>query len=197
MMTEKELKTFQCEKCPHKTKYRHNLELHVKAVHENIRDHTCKICGNSFRDKRGLINHENAVHKKIRVYICQKCPYKASQKGQLDRHVRAYHDGIRRFACSLCSYKAYHKCTLDAHVKSVHNKIKEQCQLCDFSASDADLRRHIKKQHLQMKYCCENKFCRYVGTTREKLENHMNSCRKEIGNKAFKCMECDGGKFFS
>ena len=56
-------KKFKCEKCPFKSFRRPNLKMHIKQVHEKIRDYVCDDCGYSSSQKATLVRHTATVQK--------------------------------------------------------------------------------------------------------------------------------------
>ena len=68
--------------------YKGNLKQHVKAVHENIREHACNSCGKRFLQKNKLKRHTETVHEKIRVFKCDSCGKTFGMKGKLTSHLK-------------------------------------------------------------------------------------------------------------
>lgn len=89
-------------KCDYKCSLNADLQKHIKAVHDKIKDFECtypkcvKCSTNSH-----LQQHIKSVHDKIRDFECPypDCDYKCSVNAGLQRHINAVHDGIQDFEC--------------------------------------------------------------------------------------------------
>jgi hypothetical protein len=86
-----------------------NLEVHIKAVHENIKDHNCTQCYFASFIKSSLILHIKVVHKNNRDHKCHKCDYAASKMYRLPLHIKSVHENINDHQCSLCKYSTSSK----------------------------------------------------------------------------------------
>jgi KRAB domain-containing zinc finger protein len=63
--------------------------MHVKSVHDKIRDHTCTTCDYAASDKRYLENHVKYVHYDIKDHKCTQCDYAALRKKTLVKHIKS------------------------------------------------------------------------------------------------------------
>ena len=66
-------KSFQCDLCPKKFKYKGNLTYHGRSVHESYRPLKCQSCPAKFSHKNDMKKHFEAVHEKKRPYSCVLC----------------------------------------------------------------------------------------------------------------------------
>ena len=115
----------KCELCSSQVV---NLKRHIKAVHDNIRDHICKDCGHAFSDKgnftKHLSKHEKSVHKirdkKIKRKQ-QKCDHCSSEVVDLKRHIKSVHDNIRDHICNRCGHAFSDKGNFAKHLKKHKN----------------------------------------------------------------------------
>jgi hypothetical protein len=137
---------FKCDKCDYKCSTKSNLNIHIKQVHDKIKDIKCNLCDYKCSRKYDLNKHIKSVHDKIKDIKCDLCEFKCSQKVNLDRHIKMVHDKIKDIKCDLCDYKCSTKGNLDQHIKLVHDKIKDwECNLCEFKCSQkGTLDNHIK-----------------------------------------------------
>ena len=72
---EKKVKLFQCDRigpCQYQTRRSKDLKMHIKAVHDKIKDQVCGECGASFSYPFYLKKHKKDVHKKIEKSLCYK-----------------------------------------------------------------------------------------------------------------------------
>ena len=76
---------YPCKQCNTELTTRSSLNLHVRSVHERIRNHECTLCGSKFRSESDLKVHDDSIHRNIR-YPCDQCDYKATQKSSLKTH---------------------------------------------------------------------------------------------------------------
>jgi len=90
--------------------------------------------------------HIKHVHDKIKNVQCSKCDYKCSTNGNLKSHIKRVHDKIKDFECSKCDFKTSTNSDLKTHNKAVHDKIKDfKCDRCDLKFSrNSSLKTHIK-----------------------------------------------------
>ena len=106
------LKRFRCEQCEYRASHKHHLKMHVKQVHDKIKDVKCDI---------------------------DQCEYVCSHKHHLKMHAKQVHDKIRDVKCDIdqCEYTCSLKHHLKMHVKQVHDKIKDvKCDKCDYICSE-------------------------------------------------------------
>lgn len=111
------IKNLKCPECEYKTDRTENMSKHVKQVHDKIKDFKCDQCKYECSTKHILQEHIKMVHDKIKNHECPKCDFKASTNRQILRHIKAVHDRIRDNECPKCDFKASEKCTLQAHIK--------------------------------------------------------------------------------
>jgi very-short-patch-repair endonuclease len=93
-----------------------------------------------------LNRHIKAVHNKIKDIECDQCDCKYSTNGELKRHIEMVHNNIKDFECDQCDYKCYTNGSLKAHVKQVHDKIKDfECDRCDYRCTTrGSLKEHVR-----------------------------------------------------
>ena len=140
-----------CRECGYVAKKESHLRLHIKGVHEKIKDHVCTECGYAAARIDTLKNHMASVHKKgERQYKCEKCPYTSGNRNIYFDHIKAVHEKIKDYVCQECGYAASRKFTLKSHRLAVHNLGGEQykCKHCTFTAySNMKVWYHVQKVH--------------------------------------------------
>ena len=55
---------FVCPLCGIVMKYKHNLQKHVREIHQGSQDYTCDVCGRKFSRKYNLQHHQMTVHRR-------------------------------------------------------------------------------------------------------------------------------------
>ena len=83
----------KCDQCDKDFSRKGDLNTHVKAVHDKIKDVECPECESKFSRKGDLKQHIKAVHDKIKDVECDKCEYKCSKKSVLNQHQKYYCNG--------------------------------------------------------------------------------------------------------
>ena len=78
----------QCPKCDSKFSQKGHLNVHIKMIHDKIKDFECPNCDSKFSTKGSLTRHIKQVHDKIKDFECPKCNSKFSTKGHLTRHIK-------------------------------------------------------------------------------------------------------------
>ena len=165
---------FLCEKCPYVSSYKSHLKVHVKSVHENVREFKCEECSYEANQKSTLKRHVNGVHEKLQPYKCNKCPYTATYKSSLNRHAAKYHAGEGQLKCEICPFSAFSVSELKMHQKTIHVKVKDfNCDLCGYSSSlSHNLQRHIRGhlgvQSFSCSDCTRRRHRRFFGGFRLK-----------------------------
>ncbi|KAK3915461.1 Longitudinals lacking protein, isoform G [Frankliniella fusca] len=107
---------FQCPHCPHRSKRRSNLGIHMRRRHPDFEinwegawpgnyanaandisqeslsgaQYRCG-CGNSYRYERNLKMHQKRECGKEPSIICPHCSYRSKQKSHMKRHIRCKH----------------------------------------------------------------------------------------------------------
>ena len=80
-----------------------NLRRHIEMVHEGKKSISqCTICGNTFRSSGYLKIHMRAIHDKIRQWKCEHCPMDFAHKQSWIDHVAHIHNGVN-WICDLCN----------------------------------------------------------------------------------------------
>merc|ERR1712061_499116 len=84
-------KTYQCESCEYRGATHSALKAHMRAVHENIRNHRCEYCEFTSFASSALKRHILAIHEKKKPFECDKCSFKSSYKESLELHLANKH----------------------------------------------------------------------------------------------------------
>ena len=135
----------KCDKCDFKGV---SLKLHIKSVHDKIKDNVCQECGYACSEKNTLDNHIKSVHLKLKDYVCEECGSAFFSNAKLQLHKQSVHLNMRNYICEQCG-KAYNtKEGLKMHKNVVHLKIKKfVCQCGYATALSGNLKKHKATVH--------------------------------------------------
>ena len=185
------------EKCDYKCSSNRDLKIHIKSVHNNIKDFECPKCDYKSSSNAHLLQHVKSVHDNIRDFECTypNCGLKFTGNSQLRNHVKAVHDKIRDFECTYpdCKFTCSTNGNLQIHYKMVHDRIKDfECPHCDFTCStNGNLQLHIKMIHDKIKnFECQK--CEFKCSANSDLQRHINICTglRNISSGEFKTIQC-------
>ena len=62
-----------CQICKKSFTTKRTLKLHVKTVHDELKEYQCNICGKTFGNKSKLQFHIKRVHYSIKPHKCVSC----------------------------------------------------------------------------------------------------------------------------
>ena len=176
-MVHDKLKDFKCNLCDYKCSMNNSLKRHIKQVHDKIKDFECSICDYKCSDNNSLKQHIKAVHNKIKDFECVICDYRCSDNSSLKKHIKQIHDKIKDFECSICDYKCSTKGDLKKHIKQVHDKIKDfECSICDYKCSDNNSLKQHIKQIHDKIKDFECSICHYKCSSNSDLTRHIKTC---------------------
>ena len=111
----KKIGDFQCPHCNKTFSSKQYMKVHIKKVHDMIRDHMCDICSKTFATPKDLANHQ-FVHTGEKQYPCHICGKSYQSKDYLIIHTRM-HTGEKPYFCELCG-----KSFSDPSSYAVHKK---------------------------------------------------------------------------
>ena len=84
--------SFSCKSCDKKYKQFKGLKLHIKAIHEKLKEFSCISCGKSFTQSHSLRRHTKIVHKGQKLHKCDSCDSSFTQSHSLKIHRKSFHD---------------------------------------------------------------------------------------------------------
>ena len=70
--------------------------------------------------------HMKTVHENVRDKHCPYCDYTAAIAGRITNHIKNLHKGENKnYECPHCDYTAKNSTRLQCHLKSVHSKVED------------------------------------------------------------------------
>ena len=105
--------------------------VHMRTVHEGVRDFQCSKCAMEFGCQNNLTSHIKIVHESKKGFQCSKCSKQFGHKRHLNYHMKYIHDVKSVFKCKVCLKEQRSKNDLETHLNTVHAGRKEIFQ-CHF-----------------------------------------------------------------
>ena len=89
----------KCQNCELEFMSNVALKKHTKEKHPT--KHYCKICSREFCNKNYLNIHMKNIHEGVKNFKCSFCDRAYSQSNELQRHISKIHDG-QKYKCQQC-----------------------------------------------------------------------------------------------
>ena len=204
-----------CNLCKYKTRYKSNLQNHIRAIHEGI-TYNCHLCEYKSKEKRCLKQHIKSQHdgemqqcpdceyRCVKVstmkdhiqtnhkgvpHQCPHCALKYSTLGNLNRHIATAHNNDSCFKCNLCDYQGNRKDALNSHIRIVHEGVKYPCPHCTFQGRyKSTLDTHLRVAHsMTLQHECPH--CDYSSDNPNTLRMHIQR-KHEADEESFLCPHC-------
>ena len=113
---------FQCDHCKKFFSRKDNMDNHIKAVHQLVKDFKCGKCPLTFSRLDNMKRHSESVHEEKRTSICDFCGFVFKHAHHLKTHVQILH-GAEPHAgklCELCGKSFKESNSLGRHVREIH-----------------------------------------------------------------------------
>lgn len=123
----KDMRIFQCGKCPKRFVTKSILKRHGKESHIDAELLTCKICDFKCKNSRTLKLHNVSVHQGIKGtkrFHCDLCSTKSKHKSEMRLHVQIHMKERKKFTCDFCNKKMLQKTSIYQHF--IHSKCPAQ-----------------------------------------------------------------------
>ena len=168
-----------CEKCNFSAAKRHDLKLHVRAIHDKARDFPCVLCEYKATQVGSLRRHVEVIHQQIKRFECEVCHHKSSCKGNLKKHIQVVHCDFRNFKCDLCAFATSDKKSFEKHI-SRHNGVGEYaCAQCDYKVGGSwPLTIHVRRDHGSERIvsnAVKCRLCEFATDSEGSLTDHLMS----------------------
>jgi len=113
----------ECHMCGATFSRKHEVNRHIKIVHQAVKDYVCQICNRAFALRQHLNSHIDAVHEKKRDCICKICGMGFPTEAKVNRHVRCVHLKERAYKCKVCKKDYFQQSDLLRHMKRKHKPL--------------------------------------------------------------------------
>ena len=115
-------RNFFCKHCSKTFTRREHLAIHVKVLHDKIKDFSCNNCGNLFTDKYAMKKHERThTRENNGRFCCKVCSKRFSRRQYMVGHINAVHERASSLYCELCDKYFTRKITLSYHQEKTHS----------------------------------------------------------------------------
>ena len=183
-------KKYECKKCEKKFTKKLTLQMHVKVVHDKIKNLKCDKCSKTFGHIIHLKKH-SLVHKNKQEKSPNDVP-----KSTEDKDTK-----IKKHKCEKCNKTFNRVISLNKHIMILHNKkLNKKCKKCNdcekWFSNKPNLLRHIQKKHsmkTQENKLMENgikcKQCVKYFPSKYRLNRHVRHVHGTV--KKQKCPDCD------
>ncbi|XP_008474226.1 zinc finger protein 260-like [Diaphorina citri] len=137
-----------CDKCSKQFRTQEGLKLHIRVIHEGVKNYTCEFCDKRFSCQSNLVSHRR-LHTGEKPFVCQHCGKAFGNYTTFSIHL-LYHEGNRKYACTLCHKTYLRQGHLTSHMRShVENKTKVYNFYCDHCrkafVSKVGLKKHVSR----------------------------------------------------
>ena len=170
VLTEQLRHIYNCKDCSYHTRFKSNLNKHVKRMHP-VQGTTkesywpCDACGKNFKSRFGLELHVKNKHKKEFIYTCKVCNKGYNQRIQFRYHLSS-HSSVGLDKCKSCRKELNSNGSLKRHLDTCpFSQNKSQPFICDICQSTFSkkykLDEHRRGKHGEKKYACTSCGNRY------------------------------------
>jgi len=113
----KQLKTYSCPICPHRTARKNTIKNHIRT-HTGEKPHACPHCPHRTILK-GDMNRHIKKHTGERPFACDHCPSRFISKWDCDIHMKR-HTGEKPFGCPRCPSRFDSRARMLKHISKKH-----------------------------------------------------------------------------
>ena len=152
----------------------------------------CETFGKILSRKHEMEQHIRCVHEKIKQFSCPYCHYRSYTNQNMTTHL-ATHSGVKNpknYKCTHCDYAAVRQNYLTLHVYRNHTNKTYWCRYkgCGVKkTTQEELYEHIRSYHAALRYLCDT--CPMSFNTSQHLKQHKLSHNKD--SKAYQCKYCE------
>lgn len=159
----------QCPSCSETFLTQHELDSHVKDVHQPT--YKCRVCDKTFGVKSNRTRHEKIHDNRPKAYRCELCPFESHRPDNLSQHMKS-HAPKPCYICPICSEGFPQERRLHAHMKThrIAMTHKKACHLCSKEfTSEKQLSRHVQSHEKKVCPVCRKEF-----TTIRSVKIHLD-----------------------
>ena len=151
-LVHKKVKAFVCPapQCGRRFSRKVYMKIHVKDVHEGVKELICDRCSFATNNKILLKKHIASVHARRDAFPCSACEFKTRSEDYLARHVASVHLGRKPYVCEVCAFATSYQSHLRRHIVTTHSAHPHfyECQLCSYKTQRKDnLKKHVSGVH--------------------------------------------------
>lgn len=185
-----------CIECGKSFYNKSQLNIHIKAVHEKIKNHLCNLCGKSFFNVKDMEMH--VKRHGVKDMACKVCGNLFYCSLDLRRHLKIHSEPTITCDVAGCNKRFYTNSKLKIHVKIRHEGAKDYfCDYCRFVgdffwcqnlsytshfssrfSQYNNLKRHVNSVHKSLRINCIIPGCNYSVARKDKYKNHLASQHK-------------------
>ena len=146
------------------------------------------MCDFKAKTATNLKKHIKTHSTKRTKYKCDICHVELLSLKSLTKHKEIIHEGSSKvFKCDKCDYETFHEGNLRKHIAKDHLGIRYNCDICDYSSAQlAELKDHARK-HLPMEQQLKCDRCTYVTHAKPSMKTHMKTNHSENRQ----CLACN------
>ncbi|CAL8135629.1 unnamed protein product [Orchesella dallaii] len=186
-------KVFKCTKCVKTYKFKSCLIRHQNYCHiSKPTVYTCTTCKKTFNRLEYLEIHVKYVHQKIKNYRCVFCEKQFGTKDKLDRHILS-HTGEKHFWCDKCVKELSTIKGLEIHRKQHNEEKTHKdyrCEICSKAFEyNHKLIRHLLTHNPLRPRPHNCTICQKDFTTFQNLQQHSQAVHQKI--KEYSCVFCE------
>ena len=151
----------KCYECQASFRYKRNLVMHIKTIHEEEQQFKCELCKQVLQTRWTLRRHLEEQHEIFnledvisseakKMFSCELCELEFSRKENLERHMGTHaSSSSSKHTCTDCGKQFTTNFSLSRH-QVVHASDRERlhCNICDKTFSTTgNLARHMDGVH--------------------------------------------------
>lgn len=122
-----------CIECGKSFYNKSQLNIHVKAVHEKIKNHLCNLCGKSFFNIKDMEMH--VKRHGVKDMACEICGNLFYCSLDLRRHLKIHSEPTISCSADGCEKRFYTNSKLKTHIKIRHEGAKDYfCDYCRWAS---------------------------------------------------------------
>ena len=152
---------YKCYECQASFRYKRNLVMHIKTIHEERQQFKCELCKQVLQTRWTLRRHLEEQHEIFnledvisseakKIFSCELCELEFSRKENLERHMGTHaSSSSSKHTCTDCGKQFTTNFSLSRH-QVVHASDRERlhCNICDKTFSTTgNLARHMDGVH--------------------------------------------------